>query len=619
MRLTDKLIGYLHQVFSKDPDASLALRLRYDGVMTWRIEDGVLTTNVTGGSGTALSVDLSAYTIGELVTYLTLQAGYTVQSANIGLFDLSALALLDGDGDQGASNGDYLMAYGSLMRAWLDAEAVELEQARIAITEMLRQMTVTTAESEWLDELGGFYAVPRNSGETDARYGPRIIAEVLRPRGNNIAIEMAIVDVISGFSCSVDDADLEIKTRYWRADGEIVADGSKQAGPISVSHYGQFDVTTEFDLVADIGINETKSIILATVEKFRDAGTRLRQLNLIGSTSDQSDPSSDLTAIVASPALADTRPPIRLMADGTVIAGGVVPVLADGTHAADGALMASGYTFSGILPSQVDDPIETGDLAGSLTFGDAGKTSLLADGKIAADGSAVADGLRWGSDNLIVNVVPVENIVDTLSVPLLADGQLIADGQLCASGMRGVALDILKTGFDGPAMANGFWRAGGGLAMADGVIADGSWRAGADGVVAGIGDGGRIAATDSGARSTGAANDRLGDYANEIDDIAMQAADAATTAIALTLSDRHALPLLANGAALADGALLASGERFGEDTCGLTLTWGVIANGRWQAGHGAAVASGAFFADGEQLAGLRTLTANQIYVQQLAM
>lgn len=54
----DKLLGYLHKVFDKDPEKQLAMRFSYDGSMTWAVSDSLLTTTVSGGAGKNLAVQL---------------------------------------------------------------------------------------------------------------------------------------------------------------------------------------------------------------------------------------------------------------------------------------------------------------------------------------------------------------------------------------------------------------------------------------------------------------------------------------------------------------------------------------------------------------------------------
>src|SRR3546814_4396237 len=86
-------------------------------------------------------------------------------------------------------------------------------------------MSTKTAQGEWLDELGGYYGVPRIQGENDASYGPRIIAEVLRPRGNNVAMEAAI-KVYTGQDAKVTDVTL-YGDPFPRYDATIRYDGTR--------------------------------------------------------------------------------------------------------------------------------------------------------------------------------------------------------------------------------------------------------------------------------------------------------------------------------------------------------------------------------------------------------
>src|SRR5690349_16509116 len=114
MRLVKKLLGYLNRPFDKDPDDFLALRLRYDGGMTWQIADCSLTTVVTGGTGAAITVDLQQYNITQLATYLNSLPGYAVVFVDTSENALrSARCLLDGSGDIDKSNGDHLRGYTS--------------------------------------------------------------------------------------------------------------------------------------------------------------------------------------------------------------------------------------------------------------------------------------------------------------------------------------------------------------------------------------------------------------------------------------------------------------------------------------------------------------------------
>lgn len=283
MKLTNKLLGFLHRAFSRDPVQFLALRLRYDGGMKWEVADAVLTTSVTGGDGSGLHVDLNEYSLAELVNFLNQQPGYTVvYNAAPEAMTLGARILIDGYGDQDQSNGDHLYAFTSLTWAYLDANAVELKAARDQIYQMLRQMTVATAEGEWLDEIGGYYNVPRSNGEPDSLYGPRIIYEVIRPRNNNKAIEKAISIATGGLPCQVKDVVVagSVAPLY---DDSIEYDGTYLHNASGTIKRNLFDVEYAFNLEGSEDIAPFQQRVIALIDKFRSAGTHLRQIVLTSS------------------------------------------------------------------------------------------------------------------------------------------------------------------------------------------------------------------------------------------------------------------------------------------------------------------------------------------------
>lgn len=301
MRLSPKLLGFLNRAFDKDPDAFLALRLQYDGAMSWRVADGVLTTSITGGSGAPLTVELSGLTIRSLAGWLSIQTGYSVPFVMDAAAEVSALRLIEAQGDPSLSNGDHLLAYGSLLYALIDPVAAELSDAEKAIAAMPDEMATTTASGSWLDYLGSFYAVPRLTGEMDPIYARRIITEVLRPLGNNLAIEQAIADY-TGQQVSIVDV-IEYLAPEPLFSGLSNFDGSKTYQPASRPRYGQFDAVVGYDLLG----GDVPTAFLATIRgiigRIRDAGYLLRAVELTGSTLDdtaQTIPVDDQGTLVLS-------------------------------------------------------------------------------------------------------------------------------------------------------------------------------------------------------------------------------------------------------------------------------------------------------------------------------
>jgi hypothetical protein len=281
MKITRKLLLYLYRGFDKDPHQQLALRLQYNGGMTWTIADGVLTTEVTGGTGVDQTISLASYTIATLAAFLATLTGYSVPFQDASSFaQISALVLIDSSNDIGTSNGDHIYGYMNPLWAWLESTGSELTAAKTQIVNMLAQMVIPTAQAEWLDEHGSYYLVPRNPGELDTSYAPRIPAQVLQPRGNNIVIASAIqtlaplatrvrvIDAINDFGFAI------------TYNGLINFDGTAlyDAGLSPNSLYGFFDVDFSYDFTGPISQATYITLIESTVEAFRDGGTQLRAI-----------------------------------------------------------------------------------------------------------------------------------------------------------------------------------------------------------------------------------------------------------------------------------------------------------------------------------------------------
>jgi len=261
MTLTQRLINYLHRVFDKNPDQFLALRIQCNGMgLTWTICDGVLTTKPVGGTALPLTINLRAYTVAQLAMLIAAQPGYTVLYVDSSARSvLSSQVLMDAAGNVGQTNGDHLYGFTSVLWAYMDANAEQLAEAGQQIGNMLQQMNTISAADMWLDYQGAFFGVPRNLGELDAQYGPRIIATVIRPLGNNVAIESALRVLNGGLAASVVDYD------------ELVNNS-----------YGLFDVNfaVSLTMLQVTTILGWQTAISTIINSMRDAGTHVRQINI---------------------------------------------------------------------------------------------------------------------------------------------------------------------------------------------------------------------------------------------------------------------------------------------------------------------------------------------------
>jgi hypothetical protein len=281
MQLTQKLLRYLNSVFDKDARSFVAFFLRHEsGAFRWRVAERVLYGY--NGATELFAIPLEGYTIGSLLNYLASLPGVTVATqSSLEQLGLSACALMDGEGQQVLSNGDHVEAFTSVLWSHFESLAVELKEAKRQVVEALKQMSVRGAEAEWLDEWGSYFGIPRKDGEVDAVYGPRIIVEVLRPRGNNKAIEIGLADTFGQASRVIDLQKFgDVFPVY---DGSIFHDSSEHYDAEATPYYGLFKIVIGYDLLGGADIDGFVEEVKAYVETLRDAGTHLESVELGGS------------------------------------------------------------------------------------------------------------------------------------------------------------------------------------------------------------------------------------------------------------------------------------------------------------------------------------------------
>ena len=283
--MNTRLLTYLHRVFDKTPEPFLALRIGCaQGGLTWAVSDATLTLTpaiIVGGAAAPLTVALAGYTVTSLAQFLGSQPGYVVPYRDTSaLAGLSALVLIDGNGDVAASNGDHLFGYTNLLWSYINAIGSELGLAQSQIVNMLLQMSTTTASEEFLDLLGTYYKVPRNVGELDSAYGPRIISNVLLPSSNNVGMALAQQCQFPGTTAQVIDAILDAGARNLR-DGSIHFNSAALHNSFMTGDSGGlFDVVLAFDFAGPVSATQYLPLLVAAVNGYRAAGTFMREIRL---------------------------------------------------------------------------------------------------------------------------------------------------------------------------------------------------------------------------------------------------------------------------------------------------------------------------------------------------
>jgi hypothetical protein len=277
--LITKLLGRLTRKYDRTAGEILGIRLSYAGSMVWTIEDDVLTTKVIGGIGENLTVDLTQYTITTLAVFLASQPGYSILYLDqTGFSGLGAIALVEGSNDINTTNGDHIFIATNPNYAYMSACSAELTAARIAIDAAPAEMATTTADGEWLDLLGSYYGVPRLLGELDATYSPRIPAEVILPRQNNVAIEVALQTATGQLATCTDAVVYGNPLPIF--DGSIAFDGRHFYNASASRIYNLFDLVIGYALTGNQSPNDYLTTVRAQVDRLRAAGTHLRNLSL---------------------------------------------------------------------------------------------------------------------------------------------------------------------------------------------------------------------------------------------------------------------------------------------------------------------------------------------------
>jgi hypothetical protein len=275
----DSLLARLHRIFDKDPKSALALRIGYDGTaLTWRIADETLTTEVTGGTGEDLSIPLAEHTVTSLVAAIAGETGYSVPFVSSDLGSRSALILLDGEGDRAASNGDHLMGYTSLLWALLHPWARALRAAYLDMLEAVKQIYMHLASSDYLDVHGDYYGLMRFPNEADTDYRNRIIAAVLMPRNNNVAIQLALsvhlgVDPDEIWVIDADDTEYGDPLYFdgtWAFDGSKSFNGRTTPGDLWATR-AQFSVV----IPESVAGSTSRAALVALIDQYKAAGTRV--------------------------------------------------------------------------------------------------------------------------------------------------------------------------------------------------------------------------------------------------------------------------------------------------------------------------------------------------------
>ena len=193
--MRQRLLGRLNRVFDKEPVAVLALRIRSPLGLRWRVKDRVLSVMRPGLPDLLLGLEgRSIAQLRDALEAAGVQIAYHADEPEV--LVQGALSLVEGQGDQDKSNGDWLVAYTSILYAWADAVGRYLDLARADIPEALKQLVVPTSEGFWSELWASHFGLARRRNEPDARLNYRTAYEWRRPRSTPLAIQLNIKNLL---------------------------------------------------------------------------------------------------------------------------------------------------------------------------------------------------------------------------------------------------------------------------------------------------------------------------------------------------------------------------------------------------------------------------------------
>lgn len=276
-RITEKLLSYLYSAFSGAPSKTAAFTLTHSNeAFAWSVAGYMFRGELDGEF--LFEYNLEHNSILELTWLLGNIPNLAVTGLSGELKNLSACVILEGSGSSGP-----VPAYTAILWQMMETIGYELVTAGLSISDMLAQMSMQTAGAQWLDYWGAtHFGIPRVTGEADAAYAKRVLVEVLRPRGNNKAMELAILEQY-GQSASIEDV-YRLVSPTNSHDGSFDRDGSRtHSAPDVQTQYGLFKAVIGFDLLGADNPSDFAASLRTFIDRFRDAGTHLTTLELASS------------------------------------------------------------------------------------------------------------------------------------------------------------------------------------------------------------------------------------------------------------------------------------------------------------------------------------------------
>ena len=274
-----KLINRLHRVFDKEPRPIPVLTVSTPCIIT--MSNAVATVLVSGSTHT---IATDGMTLSQFVTALGTK-GVTATLTSGAYQILIARGVLDTH-RQDTTVDNHVYYSSNLFWQEMQVYGWMLQEQSDRLLRAEQQLYLHSAENEWLDYwLKDYFGILRDTSESDAQYKDRAIAEIIRIKQNNKAMEIALKNAVAAVDCIVRDADITngMSLQY---DGTALYVGNDKYAYKYGSQPGCFYITTDLPSEDARTLDQITKTLVGTANKIKAAGTKLDGVVYKTSTSD---------------------------------------------------------------------------------------------------------------------------------------------------------------------------------------------------------------------------------------------------------------------------------------------------------------------------------------------
>jgi len=195
------LLKNVYNSFNKDERIDQVFQITYSGVTAkYTIEDEFLRFQTSDPALDDLYIDLTLHTLQTLIDLIDANPRYSIITIPdfSGFAELSATSLIERENhDLSNDQQKRFFIFTNLLWVIFKAIAKEIQGAGDNFDSALRQMNILTAEDIFLDHWArDYYNEKRLEGESDYNYSRRTITTIIRPKINDIALELILIEIL---------------------------------------------------------------------------------------------------------------------------------------------------------------------------------------------------------------------------------------------------------------------------------------------------------------------------------------------------------------------------------------------------------------------------------------